>query len=124
MAEVKLNFDLNGNLSSIGDSLTNFIYSLALSNTLSKPVGKKLSNRVLARALKEAGLRKKAGTRHNYHTLGNFAEHIIFLAWAEGRITIEESVEILERELGNGSEEEAEVRAFAELLREIACREG
>ncbi|GBE54893.1 MAG TPA: hypothetical protein ENH28_00440 [Euryarchaeota archaeon] len=122
MAEVNLNFDINGNLSSIGDSLANFIYSLALSNTLSKPVGKKLSNRVLARALKEAGLRDRAGTRHNYHTLGNFAEHMIFYGWARDKITIEECVKILEARLGDGSEE-TEVNAFAELLREIACRE-
>lgn len=120
MGGINFNFSLHEDLSSIGDSLTNFIYSLALSNAQGIPVGKKLSNSTLARALKEAGLREKAGTRASFHRLGNCAEHIIFLGWAEGRITIEESVEILEEGLDR---EGSEVKAFASLLREIAARE-
>jgi len=114
---VKLNFSLEQDLSSIGDSLANFIYSLALSNAYGKPVGKKLSNRVLAQALKEAGLREKAGTRVSFHRMGNFAEHYIFRGWAEGLVSIEEGVEIVQ-----GLLEQGEVRAIAGLLEKISSR--
>ena len=117
--KLEFNFSLEQNLSSLGDSFTNFIYSVALSNYLKKPVGKKVSNRSLALALKEAGLREKLGSRKNFHTLGNYAEDIIFRAWAGGKITLEECIRVLQGNLGEG-----EVKAFAELLREIKCREG
>jgi 8-oxo-dGTP diphosphatase len=111
-------------LSSLGDGYVNLIYSLALFRALGKPVGKKVANSVLSKALEAAGLRSLAGARADSHRLADYAEGYLFKAWAEGKISLEESVSILAKSF-SGSEDRVTLRkesveAFASLLKAVA----
>ncbi len=107
-------------LSSLGDSFVNLIYSLALSNALKKPVGKKVSNYVLAEALNRSGLRMHAGKRLRRHDMADYVECAVFYAWIRKTIMLEECVELLTKNLHNKDEvREASIDAFAELLKHI-----
>jgi hypothetical protein len=107
-------------LSSIGDSFVNLIYSLALSYAQGKPVSRRASNYVLGEALTRAGMRGLAGHRIDRHGLADYAEGLLFQGWMEGRITIEECVYTLRDKLLNfESEKEASIEGFAELLKRI-----
>lgn len=115
-------------LSSLGDSYVNLIYSLALTKALSRPIGKKVSNHVLAKALEGAGLRRLVGSRANSHRLADFAEGLIFQSWVEGKLTLEGSVVILAENF-SGSEDrlvlrEESVKAFTSLLKTVAERKN
>jgi hypothetical protein len=110
-------------LSKVGDPFVNLIYSLALSKTHKRPLGKKVSNHILSEALARTKLREKAGSRMKKGDLGDFAEGIIFKAWAEGKINLEEAVGILSRGMnpkssGKQLQEEA-VDAFESLLNHV-----
>lgn len=102
-------------LASLGDTYTNFAYSLALSNRTGKPSGTKVKGTVLAEALKKARLREHMPSRMTRHTLADAAEALIVYAWLHNYITLEESVEILEK-----AEDSAE--GFSQLLVTIKGR--
>ena len=108
-------------LSSIGDSFVNLIYSLALSKALKKPVGLKVSNSALSRAVEAAGLRDAVGARADKHKIADYAEGLIFQAWAEGTLSLEEAVGVLARCFSGSTDRqrlrEESVMALAELLR-------
>ena len=108
-------------LSGVGDSFVNLIYSIAVSNASGKPLSKRASNFVLSEAVYKSGLREPAGTRVSRHDLGDFAECQIFNAWLQENISLEECVKILTCELknSNGDLKEASVQAFTKLLLEI-----
>jgi hypothetical protein len=108
-------------LSGIGDSFVNLIYSIAVSNAQGKPVCKRASNFILSEAVYGSGLREPAGPRVTRHDLADFAECQIFNAWLEENITLEECVKILTRGLKKSQEplKEASIGAFTELLVEI-----
>ncbi len=82
-------------LSTLGDSLINFIYSLALSEFTGKPTGGRVPNSSLAIAIERAKLRHLVPPRTDKHGKGDIAEAIIAYAWLEGAFTIEEAVEVL-----------------------------
>ncbi len=111
-------------LSKIGDPFVNFVYSLALSKTLHRPVGKKVSNKILKEALARSKLRDQAGSRRSKGDLGDYVEGFIFKAWAEGQVTIDDCVAILSRTLSPGAKgkerEEESISAFTDLLRNLA----
>ncbi len=108
-------------LSGVGDSFVNLIYSIAVSNAVGKPVCKRASNYVLSEAVYRSGLREPAGPRVDRHKLADYAECRIFNAWVKGSTTIENCVEILTRELKNSPDslKEVSIQAFTELLKEI-----
>jgi len=121
--------DLSGKspleLSKLGDPLVNLIYSLALTEVYEKPLCKKVSNSVLAEAVEKAGLREIAGRRKRRGELGDFAEGLIFKAWAERRLTIEEAVEILAGSLEPGTGlRESSIKGFETLLRRAGYGRG
>lgn len=125
-----LDFDLGSplRLSSIGDSFVNLAYSLALSKAHKKPVGLKVSNTILSRSVEAAGLRGSLGTRVDKHKLADYAEGLIFKAWAEGRLGLQEAVELMAG-CFSGSEDkrslrEESVEAFTRLIRLIESGEG
>lgn len=113
LEEVLVDKDLAG----LGDAYVNFLYSLVVSQKSGHPTGAKVNNRVLAKALRKAGLRKFLPRRIDRHVLGNAAEALIVFAWLADTVTFEDSLKIL------GQKDDA-VEAFAVLLREILERLG
>lgn len=88
---------VNHELASLGDAYINFVYSLALSNRKGKPSGAKVKGKVLAEALKKAGLREYLPARMTSHMLADAAEALMVYAWLCNCITLEESIKILEK---------------------------
>ncbi len=116
-------------LAKFGDSLLNFVFSLALSEYLGKPTGERVPNSSLALAIEMAGLRKLAPPRSDKHARGDVAEAILAYAWLEGVITIEEAVQIIRENLTEDvthftRKKETIGKALAVLYREIGKRMG
>jgi hypothetical protein len=112
-------------LSSPGDSFVNFIYSLALSNTFRRPMGRKASNDILSEALLRAGLRERLGSRVTRHEMADYLEGFLFFAWAKDRITLRECVAVLTQGLRRKREagiREASITAFEGLLSHLDGR--
>ena len=102
-------------LASLGDAFINFIYSLALSNKKSEPSGAKVRGRVLAEALKKAGLREHLPSRISRHMLADAVEALVVYAWLHHYITLQEAMETLEKT-------EDLVEGLSQLLRMISDR--
>ena len=102
-------------LASLGDAYINFIYSMALSSRKGKPSGAKVKGRVLAEALKKAGLRKYMPSRITRHMLADAAEALVVYGWLHHYITLEETMETLEKT-------EDLVEGLSQLLRTISDR--
>lgn len=101
------------NLSKLGDTYVNFVYSLALSRSIKEPTGKSVKGTILAMALKEAGLRSQLQKRVKRHNQADAAEALIVYAWLNKLIDIDECVGIIERNIENP------VEAFKNLLLRI-----
>ena len=86
-------------LAKLGDSLLNFVFSLALSEYLGRPTGERVPNASLSLALELAGLRGIVPPRTDKHGKGDVAEALFAYAWLEGAITIEEAVRIIRENL-------------------------
>jgi hypothetical protein len=84
-------------LAALGDAYVNFVYSLAMSNRLKKPFGKKVKGTPLANAVRRAGLRKLLPSRIDKHVLSDAAEALLVYAWLNEVLTLEESAETLEK---------------------------
>jgi hypothetical protein len=87
---------LDHDLAALGDAYINFVYSLALSKRRRKPSGAKVRGAALSEAVRKAGLREHLPSRVTRHLLADAAEALIVYAWLCNRITLEESVAILE----------------------------
>ena len=116
-------------LSKFGDSLVNFVFSLALSEYLDRPTGERVPNASLSIALELAGLRHVIPPRTDKHGKGDIAEAIFAYAWLEGDITVEEAVEILMKNFSEdvthfSRRKEAIGKAFAEVFKVIGERLG
>ena len=84
-------------LASLGDTYVNFVYSLAVSNKKGKPVGRKVKGSFLAEALKNSGLREALPSVMSRHKMADAAEALIVWAWLNSRMTLKESVAVLEK---------------------------
>lgn len=104
-------------LAALGDSIVNFLYSMALSIRLGAPKGVKVKSSYLAAALSEANLRRYLPSRIDRHMKADAAEALIAYAWLSGYISIEETVKLL-------SEHEDAIEAFSHLLRRIESSFG
>jgi len=114
-------------LATLGDSLINFIYSLALSEFTGRPTGGRVPNSSLAIAIERAKLRHLVPPRTDKHGRGDIAEAIIAYAWLENALSMEEAVEILKSNFTEDimhptRKKEAIGVAFGELLRVIKER--
>ncbi|NJE46363.1 hypothetical protein E3E35_02830 [Thermococcus sp. GR7] len=114
-------------LSKFGDSLINFVFSLALSEYLGRPTGERVPNASLSIALELSGLRHVVPPRTDKHGKGDIAEAIFAYAWLEGKITVEEAVEILKENFTEdvthfSRRKEAIGKAFAEVFKVIKER--
>jgi Ribonuclease III len=84
-------------LAALGDAYVNFVYSLALTRRMGKPMGKKVKGTPLAEALRKAGLRQFLPSRIDKHILSDAAEALLVYAWLNNFITLEQSIEVLEK---------------------------
>jgi len=99
----------NHKLAALGDAYVNFLYSLAISKKSGEPVGVKVDSRLLAEALRKAGLRQYLPSRTDRHKQADAAEALIVYTWLKGLMSLEEGVNILERH-------KDEVEGFCNLL--------
>ncbi|WP_258084679.1 ribonuclease III family protein [Thermococcus thermotolerans] len=116
-------------LAKFGDSLVNFVFSLALSEYLDRPTGERVPNASLSIALELAGLRHVIPRRTDKHGKGDIAEAIFAYAWLEGKITVEEAAGILRKNFTEdvthfSRRKEAIGKAFAEVFKVIGERLG
>ncbi len=113
----KLNVEDILYFSPLGDSFVNFIYSLALSKIMDKPVSKRVSNETLYQAFNTTPLRdlKIKGK----HKIADFVESFIFYAWKNNIISMQECVDILEKNLIKEHLKESSIKAFSDLINVI-----
>jgi len=77
-------------LAQFGDSLLNFAYSIALTETTGRPRGTKVQDKILADAAARAGLRKLLPRRVGRGDVANSLEALLGHAWLQKMITLEE----------------------------------
>ena len=82
-------------LAKFGDSVTNFIFSLAKTIAMGQFDQRKVSKKVLAQALKNAGLKPYARTRSDAHALADTAEAFIGYMYSAHSWSLESMAEIL-----------------------------
>ncbi len=88
----------NTGLAQFGDSLLNFAYSIALTETTGRPRGIKVQDRILADAAAKAGLRKRLSRRVGRGDVANSLEALLGHVWLQKMITLEEIVSCLKLE--------------------------
>lgn len=108
---------LDKDLASLGDSYVNFVYSLAMSQKLKRPVGAKVDNQTLAEAVTKSGLRRFLPHRVDRHARGNAAEALLVYAWLGELLELHDCTDALSRE-DDPSE------AFAGLIRDVLRKLG
>jgi len=87
---------LDQKLARLGDAFVNFVYSLALTRSIGEPIGIKVSDKVLARAAQEAGIRQLLPKRTTRDQVSNAVESLVVYAWLHKHMTIDEISAILE----------------------------
>jgi len=88
----------NTGLAQFGDSLLNFAYSIALTETTGQPRGIKVPDKILADAAAKAGLRKRLPRRIGRGDVANSLEALLGHVWLQKMITLEEIVSCLKSE--------------------------
>ncbi len=88
----------NTGLAQFGDSLLNFAYSVALTETTGRPRGIKVQDKILADAAAKAGLRKRLPRRVGRGDVANSLEALLGHVWLQKMITLEEIVSCLKLE--------------------------
>ena len=88
----------NAGLAQFGDSLLNFAYSIALTETTGRPKGTKVQDKILADAAASAGLRKHLPRRVDRGDVANSLEALLGHLWLQKMITLEEIVSCLKEE--------------------------
>jgi Ribonuclease III len=88
----------NTGLAQFGDSLVNFAYSIALTETGGRPRGSKVPDKILADAAVRAGLRKHLPRRVGRGDVANGLEALLGHVWLKRKITLEEIVDCLKTE--------------------------
>ncbi|UCH37707.1 MAG: hypothetical protein JSV76_00560 [Candidatus Bathyarchaeota archaeon] len=104
---------LDKDLAKIGDALVNFIFSLAVSNTMKQPQNVRVSSLTLSTALKKSGLRELLPHRIDRHDQANAVEALVMYAWITKIFSLSELLQILESEAQNP------IEAFSKVLLEI-----
>lgn len=105
----------------LGDSFINLVYSMAKTRAIGKPVGERVPDRVLSKALDLS--RTIEFTRMTPGERGDVVEAILAYAWSNNLISLEEAVETLFRRVvtinfdSRSYEADVSARAFSDLLR-------
>lgn len=112
-------------LARLGDSITNLVFSFAVSLVLKRPEGVRASDKVLSQALTEAGLRHIAPKRAGSDQLGDIAESLIASAWLRNTIEIEDAASTVASEFNEAdlqdrrAKDQSAIRGFRKLLQRI-----
>jgi hypothetical protein len=93
--EALRNILISRDLAQFGDSLLNFAYSIALTETTGRPRGTKVQDKILADAAARAGLRKRLPRRVGRGDVANSLEALLGHVWLQKMITLEEIVNCL-----------------------------
>ena len=115
---------IDKDLAKFGDTVTNFIYSLAKSIVLGKLDQRKVSRIILSAALKQSDMKVYAKTRSDAHGLADTSEALIGYMYCIGW-SLESMAEILIEILKNydlndfNVEKSAAIEAFKHLLLKI-----
>lgn len=115
-------------IAQLGDSLANFIYSLALSLTKGRCSGERVPDTVLANAYHSSALKTALPTRGKKGQVGDAVEAFLLLSWLFGKVELEEMIMILAShlEIPKRSTRREEILgatiAFQRLLDEITAR--
>jgi len=107
------------NLAKFGDSLTNFVYSLAKSKRYNLPYGERVLDKSLAEAIRNANLRFIMPSSVSSGDLGDGVEALVGYAYLENILTIDEMVEIIDKEMQKKSIEELSYRSNERVLMAI-----
>ncbi len=86
-------------LAQLGDNLINLCYSAAKSLVLGRPMGEKVSDEVLAKAIRATPLYSQIRRRTDAGTAGDAYEAIIGYLWLTGQVTVEEIINMLQERL-------------------------
>jgi len=85
-------------LAQFGDALLNFAYSLALTETIGRPRGTRVPDKVLAEAAVKAGLRKHLPRRVGRGEVANGLEALIGHSWLQKHLTLDDMLTCLKVE--------------------------
>ena len=109
--------------SKLGDSLTNFVFSLAITKTSLEFSGSKASNFVLSEALKKSKFNYLVKKRQSRHEKGNVVESILLYCWITEHMDLFEMVTILSDTLSFSEnrveQKEIFITAYVKLLDKI-----
>ena len=100
-------------LARLGDAYVNFVFSLGRSRALQEPQGIKVSDRMLAEALKRSGLRQELPKRTTRQDCANAVEALLVYGYLNKLVTLEEAVNHI------ASKSDSPVDAFAELVKSV-----
>jgi len=78
----------NTGLAQFGDSLLNFAYSIAITETTGRPRGIKVQDKILADAAAKTGLRKRLPKRIGRGDVANSLEALLGHVWLQKMIAV------------------------------------
>jgi len=80
-------------LAKLGDAFVNFVYSLGRTRAAQEPQGIKVSDRILAEALRKSGLRQELPHRMTRQDCANAVEALLVYGYLNKMLILEEAVE-------------------------------
>lgn len=101
-------------LAKLGDAYVNFVFSLGRSRALREPQGIKVSDRILAEALRRSGLRQELPRRTTRQDCANAVEALLIFGYLNKLVTLEEAVDRI------AASPDSPVDAFVSLIRSVA----
>ncbi|HXZ97762.1 MAG TPA: ribonuclease III family protein [Candidatus Acidoferrum sp.] len=106
----------DSNLAKLGDAYVNFVFSLGRSRALQEPQGIKVSDRILAEALRRSGLRQELPHRTTRQDCANAVEALLVYGYLNKLVSLEETVD----QIAAGPEPPVEV--FVQLIKTVASK--
>ncbi|NHJ40486.1 MAG: hypothetical protein FK731_10680 [Asgard group archaeon] len=82
-------------LAKFGDTLANFLYSLAKTRSLNKPIGMRVFDKALAETIRQTGLRELMPSSISSGKLGDGVEALIGYVYLNNVMSLEEMLNIL-----------------------------
>lgn len=101
-------------MAKLGDAYVNFVFSLGRSRALQEPQGVKVSDRILAEALRRSGLRKVLPYRTTRQDCANAVEALLVYGYLNRLVSLEETVDRI------AANADSPVDAFADLITLVA----